>query len=212
MERSHSIPGVVYYAPETAQLPYMFPELARFCAEKGSQRLTISGAKGPLVRAYVPLAKDAALPACLDVLWRKAVDLGIVSDKDRVFQVSVNLYKASDLMVPHKDGRGTRALIFSFGNGCSTLRFFHRPSDSSATYTRVFGEPAAGEDVRDYLLESGSVVLVGGAGFTDWVHYVEQRESDTWTAAMGNCDAAKEGLTVARDTRVSVVFWPHWKE
>ncbi len=213
MQPTRGVPGVVYYPPHAVQLPdTCFAELARFCAEKGTQRLTISGARGPLLRAYVPPAKDAALPACLDALWRRAVEMGVVAPSDRVFQVSVNLYKATDQMVPHKDGRGTRGLIFSFGGGCSTLRFFHRPDESSATYTRVFEAPSAEEEVRDYLLEPGSLLLVGGEGFTEWVHCVDQRESDTWRPELCNFDAAKEVVAVPRETRVSVVIWPHWRD
>ena len=151
----------------------------------------------------------------LQSIWSRAQQLlGLESEK--LFQISVNHYRdASALMVPHKDGRGQLGLVFSFGRGMSTLKFFHRPLDSSATYTRVFDPPSADEVVHSYLLEPGSCLLVRGEAFTDWVHYVEKSDFDSVTESLANFGQLAPSTLklgrVTRQSRVSVVMWPAGK-
>ncbi len=164
-----SVPGVTYYNDldfGTWSLDLLFSALADDAA-KGTQRLAISGRAGPMVKAH--LAEPGPLPPAVLHLWNCAVhQKKSVTQADTPFQASVNLYKPESLMVPHKDGRGTKALVFSLGAACSVLKFFFRPNESSRTYTRVFEAPSADELVVSYLLEPGSLLVMEGEAFTDW--------------------------------------------
>jgi hypothetical protein len=134
---------------------------------------------------------------------------------------------------PHKDGRGTEAVLLSFGSSV-VLDFYHRPRPQnheivhtevilqglwSPNHIQVYNPEVEDESKVDdgsktpctsLLLESNSVVVMSGECFTEYAHGIQKRTEDKVTEDIGNLHlltTAKKGDIVVRQPRVSVVMW-----
>lgn len=189
-----------------------------------AKRGYISGTKGPSVSAVQPtrsISKD--FPPCLRKLVDAYINHPLKPLERDPYQISVNAYKAGDLMVPHKDGIGNFGLITTLGSSL-LLDFYHKPKGKNPTETEVYGKAGTwadqvpGRKIPDepeisIVMVPGSALLLSGASFLDYVHAIEGRQEDVITDKVGNLKLVsahrkfKVGDVIQRANRVSLVMW-----
>jgi len=120
----------------------LFDQCRSLLEKKGRKKGYISGTTGPKVMVFAPTrhtptrtrSKDS-FPVFIQELIHECNTMGIFDVVP--WQVSINFYQPGDLMVPHKDGTGTLALITTLGSS-AILDFYHRPTSTTIKATQVF--------------------------------------------------------------------------
>lgn len=208
-----SIPGLFYLhdflPPEYAK---NLANLLRHTLEGKGSYQGISHKQGPKVSVFTP---SNSPPWLVDVL-AKYHSAKLAPPKPS--QVSVNVYASSaSRMVPHKDGPGVQAIILTLQSS-AILRFWPKKESFPIMATAVYDEEALSEP-HDVLLMPGSLLIMTGEAYLDWVHAVEPCASDTLresacgsqpaTANFAQLQAAsfRNGDTFNRGPRISVVSW-----
>ena len=129
-------------------------------------------------------------------------------------------------MVPHKDGRGSLAVIVSLGSPV-LLKFFAKPrasADTAIVRTEVYlpnpegGDLGAAEVAAQadgaVLMEPGAALVMRNDAFTEFAHGIDFDEThdDLSAVAILNREclrepARAESATLERGARISVVMW-----
>lgn len=160
-----SIPGL-FYIHDFVPLDYsknLTNLLRRTLEGKGSYQ-GISYKEGPEVKVYTA----SSAPSWLQDVLSKYHAAGLAPLKPS--QVSVNMYPSAEArMVPHKDGTGAQALILTLQNP-AILRFWPKKEAYPVLATAVYEESELTGPPQDVLLMPGSLLVMTGEAFKDWVH------------------------------------------
>jgi len=219
------LPGAFFFpniVKEDKEKKY-FSSYRSLLEKRGQKQGYISGSSGPKVMAFVPAFQKPfpkRLQKLIDVYLKKQI-LDITP-----WQVSMNFYQPGDLMVPHKDGAGTYAIITTLGSPL-LLDFHYTIATKPVSSTEVFlKKPVTNEsDVLRYfevneeptvtvLMEPGSGLVLSGESFVHYAHSIAGREEDVISEKVVNLEFFEKGKykigdLIKRKERVSVVMWDH---
>ena len=205
------LPGALYF-PEfvgTALAQRVVAEV-RACSD-GDMSRGITKANGPRLRIWRRSEIDAGgLPAAIAELSRLLRGAQVLPEAEELMQVTVNQYgdPASATIVPHKDGRGERAVIVTILGGAS-MQFYYQPCCGFVPETQVLDPASLGPPSAAVLLQPRSCLTLTGESFTEWAHGIAPCTLDVADPSVANFSltGAAAGARLPRSPRISVVFW-----
>jgi len=194
------LPGAFFFPnilKEDKEKKY-FSSYRSLLEKRGQKEGYISGTTGPKVMAFVPAFHKQfpkRVQKLIDVyLKKKIMDV-------TPWQVSMNFYQAGDLMVPHKDGAGSFAIITTLGSPL-LLDFHYHIATKPVTSTEVFlKKPVTNENEHQLrffevneeptvtvLMEPGSGLVLSGESFVHYAHSIVGREEDVISEKVVNLE------------------------
>ena len=139
------------------------------------------------------------LPSFLAALSKRLFEEGLVSHLPN--HVLINEYQKGQGIEHHTDGPlyTPNFAIISLGSAL-TLQFLSKIDPDA---------PALSPEERhvcSVLLEPGSLVLISGAAYTDYLHGIAKVEEETLDDKVVNISSALRGTTIERSLRVSLTI------
>jgi hypothetical protein len=169
----------------------------------GTNNFQIAGGPGPIVRAYHIEESPKFILPYLDLIEKNK----LFRKNAKPFQVSFNYYPNSDFTLsPHKDSRGTQAIIISLGSPIGLDFYYHE----SNAYSILIGPGDFHLDPDGTaLLEPGSLLLFSEDSFTKYLHGISGKTEDFITEKTLNADliSVKYGEKTIRGERISIAIW-----
>uniref|UniRef100_A0A0K8SZ75 Fe2OG dioxygenase domain-containing protein n=1 Tax=Lygus hesperus TaxID=30085 RepID=A0A0K8SZ75_LYGHE len=144
------------------------------------------------------------IPSWLQSFMDRIDKLNIFDDSNvKTNHVLINEYRPGQGIMPHEDGPMFYPTIATISCGSSTvLKFEKKPSEANENDASDLPETA------QVFLERRSLVIVKGELYTNYLHSIEERSSDTVDSTSCNFETLSrgDGDKIERETRISLTI------